>query len=533
MKIAIRLLLGLILIPITPWIASAQVQPGGPTAAAAVVLSSCGSATYTAGQIVTITQNTTGALCISGNISATSALTATATLPTLSPGAQSPQGSLAGAAYVQPVFSSATGGGTQVDATHGLPVNIVGGGGSGGTAQADEATFTQGTSSFTPVGGLYTTSVTNLTTGQGGAARLTADRMLFVNLGDIGGAAYALGSTTSAASAPVVIASDQAAVAVKQATAASLNATVVGTGTFAVQDSTTETNTGTIAGAVTASVMQENLKQVNGITTLTGAGATGTGAQRVGVAQDTTTIAGSAPGSAGTASANVVTVQGVTSMTPVQVSQATAASLNATVVGTGTFAVQDSTTETNTGTIAGAVTSSVMQENVKQVNGVTTLAGTGAVGTGAQRIAVGQDTATIAGSAPGTAGTPSANVVTIQGATSMTPLLDTPSTATFVTGTASATGTSTTSLVGAVTSQHIYATAVSCSNSGATAATVVFQDGSGGTTLWEIYVPAGGGNNLGGGRPLFRTTAGNALFFASGGSTTTMFCNAAGFSSAN
>lgn len=45
-------------------------------------------------------------------------------------------------------------------------------------------------------------------------------------------------------------------------------------------------------------------------------------------------------GTAGTAASGVVTVQGITSMTPVQVSQATAASLNATVVGTGTFATQ-------------------------------------------------------------------------------------------------------------------------------------------------------------------------------------------------
>jgi hypothetical protein len=45
-------------------------------------------------------------------------------------------------------------------------------------------------------------------------------------------------------------------------------------------------------------------------------------------------------GTAGTAAAGVLTVQGIASMTPVQVSQATAANLNATVVGTGTFAVQ-------------------------------------------------------------------------------------------------------------------------------------------------------------------------------------------------
>lgn len=233
---------------------------------------------------------------------------------------------------------------------------------------------------------------------------------------------------------------------------------------------TTATNTGTIAGAITAGVNQVNLKQVNGIPTSTGAGATGTGTQRVGVAQDTTTIAGSAPGTAGSASTNVVTVQGIASGTNLAVSQATASALNATVVGsgtagtpaggvltvqgsasgtalpvsaaslplptnaaqetggnlatiatnTGTTATNTGTTATNTGTIAGAVTSSVMQVNTKQVNGVTTLAGAGAVGTGAQRVAVGQDTTTIAGSAPGTAGSASTNVLTVQGIASGT-----------------------------------------------------------------------------------------------------------------
>lgn len=45
-------------------------------------------------------------------------------------------------------------------------------------------------------------------------------------------------------------------------------------------------------------------------------------------------------GTAGSAAGGVLSVQGVASMTPVQVSQATASNLNATVVGTGTFAVQ-------------------------------------------------------------------------------------------------------------------------------------------------------------------------------------------------
>ena len=62
---------------------------------------------------------------VAGTISATSSVNAVSTLPTLAPGAQTPQASLAGAAYVQQVFGSASGGGTQVDGTHGLPVSVM------------------------------------------------------------------------------------------------------------------------------------------------------------------------------------------------------------------------------------------------------------------------------------------------------------------------------------------------------------------------------------------------------------------------
>src|SRR6185437_4696437 len=60
-------------------------------------------------------------------------------------------------------------------------------GGSGGTSMADEAGFTQGTTSFTPIGGYYNTSITNLTAGQGGALRLTNDRNVMVDINEIGG----------------------------------------------------------------------------------------------------------------------------------------------------------------------------------------------------------------------------------------------------------------------------------------------------------------------------------------------------------
>lgn len=54
-----------------------------------------------------------------------------------------------------------------------------------------------------------------------------------------------------------------------------------------------------------------NPTKVNGVAISTGAGATGTGTQRVGVAQDTTTIAGSAPGTAASPSANILSIQPV------------------------------------------------------------------------------------------------------------------------------------------------------------------------------------------------------------------------------
>jgi hypothetical protein len=91
------------------------------------------------------------------------------------------------------------------------------GGGAGGTAAADESAFTQGTTSLTPIGGLFSSSIANLTSGQTGIVQLTADRMMVTNLGKVGGAAVALGQTTMAASLPVAIASNQGNVPINNA----------------------------------------------------------------------------------------------------------------------------------------------------------------------------------------------------------------------------------------------------------------------------------------------------------------------------
>jgi len=104
-------------------------------------------------------------------------------------------------------------------------------------------------------------------------------------------------------------------------------------------------------------------------TVSTGTGAQGASSPRFTVAMDSVTLAGSAPGTAGTASPNVVTIQGIASMTKLLVTP-------------------DS--------VALPANQSV---NVAQVNGITTLTGTGAQGTGSQRITVATDSATVAGSA--------------------------------------------------------------------------------------------------------------------------------------
>lgn len=63
-----------------------------------------------------------------------------------------------------------------VSAAKPLPVEIVAGAGSGGTASADDADFTAGTTSGTPAMGVYESSPTSVTDGDMGVVGMTADR---------------------------------------------------------------------------------------------------------------------------------------------------------------------------------------------------------------------------------------------------------------------------------------------------------------------------------------------------------------------
>jgi hypothetical protein len=73
-----------------------------------------------------------------------------------------------------------------VSATKPLPVNVVAGGGTGGTALADDADFAAGTTPGNPIMGVYESSPTQVTDGDIGMVGMTSDRRLKVNLGGVG-----------------------------------------------------------------------------------------------------------------------------------------------------------------------------------------------------------------------------------------------------------------------------------------------------------------------------------------------------------
>lgn len=109
--------------------------------------------------------------------------------------------SLAAVTTSAPTYTTAQADPLSLDTSGNLRVNCTTGcSSSGGSSLADEGTFTQGTTSFTVLGGTYNTSITNLTAGQAGAAQLTLDRMLYVNLGKVGGTAVLTGGVNGSQS---------------------------------------------------------------------------------------------------------------------------------------------------------------------------------------------------------------------------------------------------------------------------------------------------------------------------------------------
>ncbi len=244
-----------------------------------------------------------------------------------------------------------------------------------------------------------------------GSSSVTVSGTVASNITEIGGSALALGQATMANSIPVVLASNQSTIPVSltsttitgtvavtqstspwvvsgtvtanagtgnftvvQSTAANLNATVVGTGTFAVQAAqsgtwnigtlTTITNPVTVVGDSasgaanagnpvktggvfnTAQPTVTNGQTVDSQSTARGAAIVATGVDTFNVTVNAALPAGTnVIGHVITDTGSTTVVTGTVAVTQSgswtnTVTQATAANLNATVVGTGTFAVQ-------------------------------------------------------------------------------------------------------------------------------------------------------------------------------------------------
>lgn len=254
-----------------------------------------------------------------------------------------------------------------------IPVTIVSGAGSGGTASADAATFTPGATNGTLSNCFFqTTSANNaLTNLQGGSVQCTARRAPFVNIDAISGTAPTTpgfldvkgadgnmfvrqttgtnlhmvsdsGSVTSA-SIPTWAGGTLGAMAnygtspgavlvpgvnafITNTVPVTLTSTTI-TGTVAVTQSTSPW-----VASCTSANCSMNVGQFGGTNVSTGTGASGAGIPRVTVSNDSNILATQS------GTWNIGTLTTITN--PVTVAQATAANLNATVVGTGTFQIQ-------------------------------------------------------------------------------------------------------------------------------------------------------------------------------------------------
>jgi hypothetical protein len=401
-----------------------------------------------------------------------------------------------------------------------------------GVSTADAATFTAGASLFAGSGGFFQTTATAnaLTNGQQGMFQVTAQRALFTNLRNASGTELGVAAAplqvslanTAANGTALLVTGTGGTFPVSQASAASLNATVVGTGTFAVQStiatptawgintlgSTTSGQSGQLAlGAVTtaaptyttaqsnalslttagalrvdgsgvtqpvsltsttitgtvavtqsgswslAANQSVNIAQFNGVTPLMGNGVTGTGSPRVTIASDNTPFTVNA---AQSGTWNVTNISGTITL---PTGAATAANQSTMISSLSTIA-------SNTGGAVPVVLNAVVTAQTGLTPGATSSSQTGTIVAAnvdlSSQAGVALGVPTAYGTAPsgrslsanafvtnfgtGTAGSPAGGVVTVQGATTMTPIASTP--------TAGTTGAATPSFVVAANSNN-------------------------------------------------------------------------------
>lgn len=121
-----------------------------------------------------------------------------------------------------------------------LPVAIISGAGSGGTAAADDADFTAGTTSGTPAMGVYESSPTSVTDGDLGAVGITATRQLRVSAAQEGtwnitNVSGTLSLPTGAATETTLLSVDMSASSINgKITACNTGAVVLAAGTASI-----------------------------------------------------------------------------------------------------------------------------------------------------------------------------------------------------------------------------------------------------------------------------------------------------------
>lgn len=366
----------------------------------------------TAAQISTLTPLSTVAATQSGTWNITN-ISGTVSLPT---GASTSANQTSGNQLTQIVDA----GGDAVTVTGGkLDVNATISGTGGGTAEVDNSAFTAGSGSATPIAGFYHSTIDTVTDGRVATVGLTSKRGLFVNL------QTAAGVETGIAAAPLQVslantAANATAVkvdgsAVTQPISGTVTANIGTTnglaldtsvnGLLLAQGSTTASQTGPLVqAAVTTAAPSYTTAQTAPLSQTVG------GSLRTSVT-NTVTVAGSKTNNSGGAGAtNIGALPAIATTAQPSYTTTNQVALSTTTNGSLRGVIQDgagndraanvsagnallvdasATTQPVSGTVT--VTATNLSTNLAQVNGVTTLAGNGVSGTGAQRVTIASD----------------------------------------------------------------------------------------------------------------------------------------------
>lgn len=298
-----------------------------------------------------------------------------------------------------------------------------------GASAADAATFTAGTSVFAPSGGEFTTGgATACVTGHQCLSAITADRALFTNLADIAGAApSATNPLWMAGNQPTSVTMQNAAVANGNGTTltvtglqtalVNVNCSVACSGGTTINfEGTDSTGTffslaafpvvGTSTAVSSATTSGQFWIPVSGLTTIRArisaysAGTiTVTGTPVFGVNATVAQVANTnANGQATMANSSPVVI--ASNQSALTVNNATAANLNAAVVGTGTAGSPAG----NILTVQGVASMTALAGNTTQLAGNAISTGNGTQGTGTARVAIASDNSAVAGLGAGATG---------------------------------------------------------------------------------------------------------------------------------